>query len=383
MRLTRLILKNWRNFTEVDVPLQQRVFILGNNGIGKSNLLDALRFLRDTAKEKGGGLQYALDKRDGIGTIRSLCARKSSAVEINVEAEENSGTPEKTQWGYRLVIKQHREQIFIEKEIVKKNGNVLLERPDSADNKDSENLTETALEQSRANDKFRPLRKFFQSFRYLHMVPQLIRNDSEFQGKVLPDDPYGQRLIESMATLADNERKRRLKCISNALQQIKPHFGHFRFERDRVTGKAHLHYKHRNWRKYPTNQNEQQLSDGELRLIGLIFALLEKNKLIMLEEPEIHFNEGIVSNLPGIFAQAAISAKSDSASQIMLTTHSRTLLTDEGIDGKEVLLLTDDNGKTKVALATDDSFIVNDLKAGLTIADTVLPRAQKEARFSL
>ncbi|WOV91852.1 MAG: hypothetical protein R1F54_04235 [Candidatus Zeuxoniibacter abyssi] len=37
MRLIRLALKNWRNFASVDVRLEQRVFILGNNGLGKSN----------------------------------------------------------------------------------------------------------------------------------------------------------------------------------------------------------------------------------------------------------------------------------------------------------------------------------------------------------
>ncbi|HEC14719.1 MAG TPA: chromosome segregation protein SMC, partial [Rhodospirillales bacterium] len=47
MRVLRLSLENWRNFRKVDVPLQQRVFIAGPNASGKSNLLDAIRFLQD------------------------------------------------------------------------------------------------------------------------------------------------------------------------------------------------------------------------------------------------------------------------------------------------------------------------------------------------
>ena len=39
MRVTRLALENWRNFTRVDVRLQQRVFVAGPNAAGKSNLL--------------------------------------------------------------------------------------------------------------------------------------------------------------------------------------------------------------------------------------------------------------------------------------------------------------------------------------------------------
>jgi recombinational DNA repair ATPase RecF len=38
MIVSRLILKNWRNFRSVDVPLRERQFIVGPNASGKSNL---------------------------------------------------------------------------------------------------------------------------------------------------------------------------------------------------------------------------------------------------------------------------------------------------------------------------------------------------------
>jgi AAA domain, putative AbiEii toxin, Type IV TA system len=41
----RLHLSTWRNFASVDVRLQNRVFVIGPNAAGKSNLLDAFRFL--------------------------------------------------------------------------------------------------------------------------------------------------------------------------------------------------------------------------------------------------------------------------------------------------------------------------------------------------
>ncbi|MCC6131338.1 MAG: AAA family ATPase [Acidobacteria bacterium] len=54
MLVTRLVLKNWRNFLAVDVGLRDRAFLVGPNASGKSNLLDSLLFLRDLAKESGG-----------------------------------------------------------------------------------------------------------------------------------------------------------------------------------------------------------------------------------------------------------------------------------------------------------------------------------------
>lgn len=41
--ISRIRLKNWRNFRELDVPLRELSYLLGPNASGKSNLLDAFR----------------------------------------------------------------------------------------------------------------------------------------------------------------------------------------------------------------------------------------------------------------------------------------------------------------------------------------------------
>ena len=76
MIVTRMRVKNWRNFKEFDVRLQERQFIVGPNASGKSNLLDVFRFLRDIAKSDGGGLQKAVNDRGGVSKLRCLAARK-------------------------------------------------------------------------------------------------------------------------------------------------------------------------------------------------------------------------------------------------------------------------------------------------------------------
>ena len=61
---------HWRNFQgQVDMPLTPRVFLLGPNASGKSNVLDALRFLRDTADQ---GLQAAINSRESTGSWEGL-----------------------------------------------------------------------------------------------------------------------------------------------------------------------------------------------------------------------------------------------------------------------------------------------------------------------
>lgn len=62
LKFSRLRLRNRKNFSAPDVALQDRMFLVGPNASGKSNFLDAFRFLRDLASS-GGGFQEAVRKR--------------------------------------------------------------------------------------------------------------------------------------------------------------------------------------------------------------------------------------------------------------------------------------------------------------------------------
>src|SRR6202142_3979588 len=83
LRFTHLYLENWKNFTRVETGLGRRVGVAGPNASGKSNLLDALRFLHDVAAE-GGGFQRAVRRRGGVSRLRCLAARHNSNVVISV-----------------------------------------------------------------------------------------------------------------------------------------------------------------------------------------------------------------------------------------------------------------------------------------------------------
>ena len=107
MIISRLKLANWRNFTEVDVPLRDRAFIIGPNASGKSNLLDAVRFLRDVAKREGGGLQAAVRRRGGVREIRSLASHSASSA-VAIEAHLSRDADEPVEWEYRLAFTVER-----------------------------------------------------------------------------------------------------------------------------------------------------------------------------------------------------------------------------------------------------------------------------------
>lgn len=134
MLITRLRLKNWRNFREVDIPLNPRVYIIGANAAGKSNLLDVLRFMRTVAQREGGGLQKALKDRGGMSKLRSLHARSDPEVRIEVEISESPSDASPT-WRYVLGFKTEgkgQQRVLVSTERVEHGGKTLLDRPSAA-----------------------------------------------------------------------------------------------------------------------------------------------------------------------------------------------------------------------------------------------------------
>ena len=84
MIIKSLKLRNWKNFRSLDIKLTERMFIVGANASGKSNLLDAFRFLRDLVKPVNGGLQSAVTARGGMKKLRCVnaCSRSVSLVNL-------------------------------------------------------------------------------------------------------------------------------------------------------------------------------------------------------------------------------------------------------------------------------------------------------------
>ena len=375
MLVTRLKLKNWRNFRALDVPLREISYLLGPNASGKSNLLDALRFLRDVSKSKGGGLQTAVADRGGISKLRCLHARTDTEVLINIElAQAPDDTP---QWRYVLGFKPEgkgAQRILISTEEVWKNGHCLVRRPDANDNADPMLLTQTRLEQIAANVNFRELAEFFGATTYLHLVPQLLKFADKMRGQRLEDDPFGQGFLERIAKTPDKTRTARLHKISKALMLAVPQFKELRFTQDKL-GHPHLEALYAHHRPNAGWQSEEHFSDGTLRLLGLLWTLLDGNSLLLLEEPEISLNDAIVKEIPLILQRLQRDRKVKR--QIVLSTHSEALLSNPGIDGRGVVVLeTGPQGSTGRTLAEDESAA---LGAGLSIAEVVLPKTRPQS----
>lgn len=371
MIISRIELKNWRNFRKVQSELRNRVFFVGPNASGKSNLLDAFRFLRDVARTEGGGLQKAVRDRGGIPKLRCLAARTDPEVRIEIDLAEDED--QKPEWTYEIGIKQQvrgDRLPIVSAERVLHRGKQVFCRPDKDDEADPARLTQTYLEQINANQEFRDVAKFFQSITYLHLVPQLLRFQETFANTRVEGDPFGQSFLELIARTPEKTQTRRLKTIQSALKIAVPQLGQLRFARDVASGKPHLEAQYQHWRPNAGWQREDQFSDGTLRLVGLLWTLMDRDSLLLMEEPELSLNPAIVRKLPQLIYRA------QGKRQVIITTHSPDLLDNRGIDPREVLLLKPDAEGTEVVQASTLKEIKALLSGGLSLGEVIMPMTQ-------
>lgn len=372
MRISRIELRNWKNFRSASVDPGPRAFFIGPNASGKSNLFDALLFLRDVSASALGGLQGAIALRRGLPAIRTLNFTQPAPVRIAVDLSEGDAP----RWRYELEFasperRGGRPRLAVERvrKFTAETSELLLDRPDVADRDDPERLSETAIEQTSANQGFRVIAEFLRSVQFLHVVPQIIREPAR-----IPDtggDPYGGDLLARIHACPAPTRRKRLRLMTEALRIAVPQFETLDLVIDDA-GQPHLRAKYVHWRARGAWQDEMQFSDGTLRLLGLIWSLQEKGGPLLVEEPELSLHSDVVTQLPRMIARAART----SGRQVLISTHSPDLLAAPGIGLDEVFILTPGEQGTAIEPAGTITGAAAMLASGIPLPEVVLPRSR-------
>jgi predicted ATPase len=370
MLITKLELKNWRNFKQVDIRFGKRCYLIGANATGKSNLLDVFRFLRDICKTTGGGLQQAIVSRGGMTKLRCLQARNDSEIRVCVHFAQ-SVEETNPAWEYSLAFKAHKQhRVVLTEERVVHQGKELFARPDAEDGRDPLRRTQTLLEQINNNLAFRSIAEHLQQTIYLHLVPQLLKHADEISGRLLEDDPFGQGLLQRIAKTPKKTRDARLKRIQHVLEKAVPLFKELRFEQDKDSGLFHLEACYKHWRPQGAWQREEQLSDGTLRLIGLMWALQEGEGMLLLEEPELSLNDAVVDQIP-LMVDRVLGKRKLPNRQVLISTHSEKLLSQIADPNNIVLLEQGPDGTIARPANAEECQLINN---GLTPAEVLLPK---------
>lgn len=377
MRLVDLRISHYKSLSDIALTDIQPVTVLvGCNGVGKSNIADALRFLRDAVTQ---GLDHAVSSRGGIGLIRQYSPRKPFQISFDFGFAEACEATRITR--YQLTLTSLREGNFrVERERCEWIGpstfsfNVETEEMTGCDYQPmfSERNAEgrialnvagqvIALENERlvAPDTLAlghrltwhdlapvefggtSLRDFILNFRFSAIYPNTLRQPAP------PDtDPILKENGGNWASILRNMKKTSLgkqawEQVREMMQVVMPQLedisptavGGFilpRFKVREASGEAHLF-------------DPSQISDGTLRILGILLALYQTPhpSLMVIEEPEQTVNPALLALLADAFREVS------ERTQLLITSHSPNLV--DCFEPENIRVVTMQNGETRIS----------------------------------
>ncbi len=378
MRISRLQLNHWKNFTAVDLKLQERVFVVGPNAGGKSNLFDSIRFLHDLTVS-GGGLIPAVMARGSMTQLLpfSMSNEKAARATICIETElkESDGV----YWTYKLEFRDKSQEApypIVERERVTRVDHgvetVLLDRPDDADRSDEWRLTQTALQQTSMNGGFRVIEQFFRSvggtrFSNVGVYENLGQTFSNYN--IAEERIFGLDLLASIKLIPPDLREKMLKRLTRSLQQLVPDLDRIEWHPS-SRRRTFLRIYRKTWSEHKF-ADETHLSDGTLRLMDFFLNVEMPSRVVLIEGPETSLPPAVLSVLVPYAYEAQ---RSGGCAQLIVSTHSPMLLHDPGIAAEEIVLVRpNESGGSDAMLGSDDPRLRDVMQLGMTAAEAVFP----------
>ena len=374
--LTHFSIEGFKSFGSpaTRVPLEPLTFVVGANASGKSNLLLALKFLRQCFLH---GVDVAVNELDGCREVRNRIQREVkqpkpcvfclSAENLPVRYE-NGGVHTVTKARYELALdlRTDDDHATIEREelnvtmsgpdgeiryrLVREGLHVSIHDPlakDVPQKREFELFPHDAARLVAANG-FSGLaailfREYVSQWRFFNIAPGLARRSArESAGGELSE--HGENLAVVLNEIARAD-KRQLDEICNWLASAVPGFESVRPMKLQVEGSWAFQVAEK---RISGGLNPQSVSDGTVRLLTLMVVaawVSKKAALVCIEEPE----NGVHPHLAESFVDALRAVSADR--QFLVTTHSPSFL--DHLDPEELLLVDKRDGFTEVRRAAD------------------------------
>lgn len=400
MKLDTFSVKHYKSLSDVTVKFDPNVtVIVGANSVGKSNFVDAMRFLRDAVKDD---LDHAMVSRGGVARIGQRMAGASespSFIGFEVAAIQTfvSHPPEQVSYSLSLATSQSGDGAFgVQQEsaacfdedfdLFGRNDNPILLH-DRFDRKPDGHITvndgvhppETYhmadFDRLAIGERFGKvqlvsiafrLSYFFQHWRFSTLYPSLLR-------ELKVSDPMAQLREDGMnwasvvrAAEKSEHGRMQLARINEMMAYVLPDFVD-------VTVKVIGSYLVPQFRFKGTELDAEmrefdpiELSDGTLRIYGLLLALYQfpPPPLLVIEEPELFVHPGVLAMLAEAFKEVG------EITQLVITTHSPDLV--KHFAPEQIRVATMVNGVTSIGnlhhhqieAVNEDLFTLDEFMAG-------------------
>lgn len=339
-RITRVELKNYKSFRHCDVSLENVTFLIGPNSAGKSNFLDALKFVSDALLQP---LNHVLEARGGIPIVfHRSTSGQADRIRIRLTFEVGSHS---YVYGFSLVSTPQGYCHF-EDEFCEMDGCRMKMAEGAPLRADRLQLPYFA-----AGENGRAPMEFLAGMHFYSPEPQRLRGGMPVGGgRILNRDASNlgdvlKRIQEESPEAAERIRQY-LTAIVPGLKSAEvvsyrntANFLIF----DRLCGTEDM-----------ATTNEQA-SDGTLRALAILVALFQtslKNPqvtVIGVEEPENSLHPAASGVLFEAMQEAGASA------QILVTTHSADLLDRKEAASDSILAVEMKDGETIIGPIDDAS----------------------------
>lgn len=341
--ITRVALRNYRSIASCDVKLGALTILVGENGAGKSNFLDALRLISDALTTS---LDHALRERGGLGEVRRRSGGHPTHFTVRVDfrlgAEADGFFAFEIGARSRGTYTVQREKCRVgDAAYSVVDGKVVhttapVPPPAAADR--------LYLVNAAGLPEFRPLFDAFARMGFYNIDPAQIRAlHGPDKGELLARN--GKNLASVAARMESTSPTTKLR-IEEYLGQVVP--GVLGFDRRSVGHMETLEFRQvvdgasTAWRFPAIN-----MSDGTLRASAILTALYQNDpaapiRLIGLEEPETALHPAAAGILRDCILEATRSV------QVIVTSHSADLLDDEALPAESLRAVESVRGTTLI-----------------------------------
>jgi len=348
--VARVFLRNYKSIGRCGVELKPLTMLVGRNAAGKSNFLDALRFVKDSLDET---LEQAVRSRGGVDGVRRRSPGHPHNFTISLELHLSDVSYAKylfeiaARKGGGFLVKREELELYdthynptdwfkLQDGEIKEASRVLPPpQPDRLH-----------LVAASALVEFRPAFDALTSMGFYNLNPQAMRQpQAPDRGDQLSRDGANVASVVAALEIGSSETHERLR---EYLATIVP--GVEGFGRKSIGGYETLELKQAmKGVKNPWNFDAISMSDGTLRALGILVAAYQfargnrPIRLVGIEEPESALHPKAAGALLDALREAS------EKTQLLITTHSADLLDDREIDPASLLVVSMTGGETSIA----------------------------------
>ncbi|TKC82989.1 chromosome segregation protein SMC [Trinickia terrae] len=345
--ISRVVLRNYRSVGQCDVSLGPLTYLVGANGAGKSNFVDALHLVSDALTSS---LDQALSRRGGLAEVRRRSSGHPTHFGIRLEFTLGGRVGH---YAFNIgSLKNRGFEVQTEECSLGGIGSGPYYRIEHGQVKASSEPTLPALTEDRLAlvalsglSAFRPIFDALTGMGFYNLNPKLMRELQKAQeGRLMK--PEGENIASVIGHL-DKVNAQALRVIEEYLQTVVPTV--HAVKRVQVGPMETLEFR----QDVPGAKDRwrfaaQNMSDGTLRALGVLTALFQSNRdfaptLIGIEEPETALHPAASAALREALQRAS------SQTQVIVTSHSPELLDDMSIRDDQIIAVVSDAGESKLA----------------------------------